>query len=220
MSRFSSRNGVAVDRVRVSSAYPTARTDIATLPDGDRQFVFEDFGACAHYRPTVEDLMLLRGARAVHVGWLNFVDDLKHALRDRRGLLSQDLSVNNAAGNLTPAGLDVAFISAPPERAEEEARRLLSGGAPLAVVTSGAAGSLATDGRDWRRSAASAIDPVDTTGAGDAFIASFIDAHLAGSDLGACLSRATTAAAQACLHHGGFPQSPLDVRMVTSAGTA
>lgn len=209
------RNAVQVDRIMVSEILPTARTDIATLPDGDRQFVFEDFGACAAYRPDEGDIATLRKARAVHIGWLPFVPELKQALQGRAGLLSQDLSVNNTPENLAPGGLDIAFMSAIPEDAKTQARRLLAGGASLAVVTSGAAGSLATDGREWQRWAAPAIVPVDTTGAGDAFIAGFVDARLDGASLAGCLARATECAARACMHKGGFPQDALDARLIT-----
>lgn len=208
------RNGVVIDRIVVSGDRPTARTDIATLPDGDRQFVFEDFGACATYRPDEDDLAILRQVRAVHIGWLPCVPDLKRALAGRAGLLSQDLSVNNTPGNLVPDGLDIAFISADPAAAEMEARRLLAGGARLAVVTCGAAGSLATDGREWQRAEAPVIVPVDTTGAGDAFIAGFLDARLEAASLTDSLQHATRCAARACLHKGGFPQEAVDVRVL------
>lgn len=206
--------GVAIDRIRVLSDQRTPRTDIASLRDGDRQFVFEDFGACATYRPDEDDLAILRQARAVHIGWLPFVPELKRALAVRAGLLSQDLSVNNTPENLVPDGLDIAFISAAPAAAEMEARRLLSAGARLAVVTCGAAGSLATDGREWQRAAAPVSVPVDTTGAGDAFIAGFLDARLETASLTDSLQHATRCAARACLHKGGFPQEALDVRIL------
>ena len=122
--------------------------------------------------------------------------------------VSQDLSVNNAPEHLDPLGLTVAFAAAEPERAMDAAENLLRRGARLAVVTSGAAGSLAFDGRTVAKAAAVPIDPVDTTGAGDAFIAGFLNARLAGISLAASLGRAAGLASKICLHPGGFSQTP------------
>jgi fructoselysine 6-kinase len=50
---------------------------------------------------------------------------------------------------------------------------------------------------------------VDTLGAGDTFIAGFLDAHLRGLDLQAALDAGRAAAAATCAHFGGFPQAPV-----------
>lgn len=202
-------NGVDSTGLRVAAGEATARTDIETLPDGDRRFAFESFGACSAYRPDADDLARLRRMSHVHVGWLRGALPLRQALAGSGAVLSQDLGVNNEAAELDPAGLDIAFASAEWQRAEAESAALLARGAKCAVITLGAAGSLATDGKRVARMAAIATEVVDTTGAGDGFIAGFLDAHAKGLNLNDCLHAGAEAGAAACRHRGGFPQPVL-----------
>jgi len=203
------RNAVDVAGLRRVGAHATARTDIETLPDGDRRFVFESFGAAAHYRAGGADFARLATMAYVHLGWIRGAVALRRALRHSAAVLSQDLSVNNAAEDLDPSGLDVAFSSASPGAGEAESWRLLAAGAAVAVVTLGAAGSLANDGVEIRRMAALPTPVTDTTGAGDAFIAGFLDAHAKGLNLQECLASGAERGALACRYRGGFPQAPL-----------
>lgn len=214
-------NGVDVSAVGVVPGQRTAYTDIEMSEDGDRTFVFEEFGACATYRPTQGDIAMLRAMRHVHIGWLNDGGALKQALEGSGCTVSQDLTVNNTPQNLSPAGLDIAFCSAAPEDAETMAQRLIGQGARLAVITLGPGGSLASDGSVPVTAPAPLITPEDTTGAGDAFIAGFIHAHANGASLMDCLTHGTVRAGLACLHRGGFPQIPLKGLAAhwTSAGT-
>lgn len=200
------QNGVALAGLLTDAERRTAYTDIETLPGGERRIGTEDFGACAAYRLPAAHLEPLRGFGHVHIGWLNDGGAAKHALRSRGLSVSQDLSVNNRPENLQPEGLSIAFLSADPEEAEARADALLAAGAGLAVVTMGAAGSLATDGRDRARIDALPVVPVDTTGAGDSFIAGFLSAKLGGAGLAAALQAGAAAARATCLHPGGFPQ--------------
>lgn len=201
--------GVRLDHLRVLKGSPTAYTDIEVTADGDRAFVFEEFGACAAYVPSPDDFAALRQVRHVHIGWLNDGGALKTALGGSGVTLSQDLTVNNTPGNLEPGGLDIAFCSAAPEAAEAEAARLIAAGSRLAVVTLGPAGSLVSDGRTRLAASAPPITPEDTTGAGDAFIAGFLHAWVDGASLQQALTVATERGALACMHRGGFPQSAL-----------
>ena len=96
-----------------------------------------------------------------------------------------------------------------PTGSSEQAARALSETAGLAcVVTLGAAGALAVDdGQLWQVESMT-IDPVDTTGAGDAFtgvLAAGIDARLALPD---ALHRASVGAALACLALGAQESLP------------
>ena len=53
-------NCVGLAAMRRVDGAMTATTDIATLPDGDRRFVAEDFGACLGYRPDAADITRLK----------------------------------------------------------------------------------------------------------------------------------------------------------------
>ncbi|HVC56155.1 MAG TPA: ribokinase [Stellaceae bacterium] len=86
------------------------------------------------------------------------------------------------------------------------------------VVTSGAAGSSTYLGDGGRiDTAALAIEPVDTTGAGDTFVgvlAAGLDQRLA---LGLALRRASAAAGLACLAHGAQSAMPDDAAIAEAA---
>lgn len=209
VARALADNGVDLAGLCRLSGHATARTEIETLPGGERRFAFESFGACAAYRPDAAALQRLRGMSHVHVGWLREAVKLRGALRGAGVVLSQDLSVNNRAQDLDPAGLDIAFLSAPPEAAAAESQKLLDAGAAIAVITMGAAGSLAATRGQLLRVESLPVTVVDATGAGDAFIAGFLDGHAKGLNLKDCLLRGAEKGAAACRHLGGFPQAPL-----------
>ncbi len=200
-------NDVVVDHVQVNDGI-TAYTDIDVDENGDRVFVFEEFGVCRPYRPSDKDVDVLLSMRHVHIGWFDDGGDLKRRLADAGVSVSQDITVNPGAD-----GLSIAFASAGsnPDAALELATRLLAEGARLAVVTRGAEGSLATDGIETAETGVIPVDVSDTTGAGDTFIAGFIAARLAGKDLKTCLETGRDAAAVTCTHFGGFPQQPIDI---------
>ena len=76
---------------------------------------------------------------------------------------------------------------------------------PLVVIKRGASGAEAAQGEHrWRIEAAKA-EPVDTTGAGDAFVAGFIAALLSGADIPVALGGAAAAGAIASTIVGGQP---------------
>lgn len=188
----------------------TAYTEIVVTAEGERIFVHEDFGACAGYRPGAGDLKVLKAMDHVHIGWLDDGGALRQALVAAGVSVSQDLSVNAEASNLGVEGLSIAFGSAGEE--EVAANRLindfLSRGAELAVVTRGARGSYASDGLEHASAGIRPVDVVDTTGAGDSFIAGFIIAHLEARPLRERLEVGRDRAAKTCAHAGGFPQDP------------
>lgn len=203
------RNGVRTSALVTDPAHVTAYTDIEMSDDGERSFVFEEFGACETYAPSANDIAALQRMTHVHIGWLNDGGGLKRALNGRGPVVSQDLSVNNSPENLSPEGLDIAFCSGSPGGAEALAGNLIARGARLAVVTLGSSGSLAFDGAALFRATTMPVTPEDTTGAGDAFIAGFLDAHARRLAIPECLAFASERAALACLYRGGFPQQPL-----------
>jgi fructoselysine 6-kinase len=164
----------------------------------------------ADYFPSDAALDLLGGARWVHIGMLPRADELRARLAGLRGrtgaarrgpVVSQDCAV---ASGFTD--LDVAFGSVGEGGdARDWARAALADGARTAVVTRGAAGAIASDGTRWFEQAAIPTDVVDTTGAGDAFIAGFISARVEAVALPAALERGARWAAAVCGHRGGWP---------------
>lgn len=200
-------NGLVVDHVQVRDGI-TAYTNIEFDEGGDRIFAFEEFGVCRGYRPSEEDAQLLLRMRHVHIGWFDDGGALKRRLHAAGVSVSQDITVTPGADCLS-----IAFASAgsEPDAALGIAKRLLSEGAALAIVTRGAFGSLATDGHIFAEIGIKPVDVSDTTGAGDTFIAGFIAARLSGKSLQECLEAGRNAAAITCTHFGGFPQEPLPI---------
>ncbi len=198
-------NGLVVDHVQVRDGV-TAYTDLDVDATGDRFIMFEEFGVCRGYRPSEEDVAGLLNMRHVHIGWFDDGGALKERLLAGGVSVSQDITVNPGA-----AGLTIAFASAgsEPDAAQVLANRLLAEGARLAVVTRGALGSIATDGKEVVETGIVPVEVSDTTGAGDTFIAGFIAARLAGKTLQASLEAGRDAAAVTCTHFGGFPQTPI-----------
>lgn len=208
------QNGVS-DRFLVQRPGITAYTDIQVLPSGERVMPFEDFGVCKGYAPDDEALQALLTMDHVHIGWLNDGGALRRTLAAAGISCSQDVSVNNSPEHLGVAGLSVAFVSCGhnPDQADHELQRLLSEGARMAIATLGAEGALAAIGNERIRVPAEPVKPVDTTGAGDSFIAGFLEAYLQELPLRDCLQSGCRHAASTCLHVGGFPQQPMPLVM-------
>jgi fructoselysine 6-kinase len=201
--------GVDVDDVQVFPA-PTGVTTVELLLDGDRRFLDESYGASALYRLDTDGLAQLRGCGWVHAANLGGAAKAIGELAAAGHRLSYDFSDHGddeLRRALCPA-LDVAFFSAPgvtdPEAyAIAEATR--SDGATLAVVTRGAAGSLAAGAEGHLLQEALPARVVDTLGAGDAFISAFIASHMAAAPTQEALQRGAEAAARTCEIVGPWP---------------
>lgn len=188
---------------------PTSVTVLNVGADGNRTILTEDFGACAHWSPAARTWPALIAARHVHIGWLQDGGRLRGMLARAGVPVSQDVSVNADAADLGVEGLTIAFASLPEDRAdaaETRAIELVARSAQGAVVTLGARGSLALIGGHLFRAEALPTTPVDTTGAGDAYIAGFLAARLNGADVPGAMAAAHACAATCCGHPGGFPQ--------------
>jgi fructoselysine 6-kinase len=200
-------NRVAVKHLRIGQRN-TAWTDIKVLPSGERLIAAEDFGACAGYAPDEAELAVLKAIDHVHIGWLDDGGALRRRLSRAGVSVSQDISVNADPADLGVEGLSIVFCSTdqPRDAAEAMAADLLSRGAGCAVIMRGAEGSIALTARERTETGIRPVDVVDTTGAGDSFIAGFLHAWLARKPLLQCLESGRDHAALACCHLGGFPQ--------------
>ncbi len=186
----------------------TSVTQIEVRRDGERVMAHEDFGVCRGYAPDAQMLSRLRQADHVHLGWLDDGGALRRLLSDEGRSVSQDLTVNTDPRNLGVGGLTIAFGSHPgiADDAEQLGREWLHQGAKLAVVTRGAEGAAVIAAEGMWHVPAERVDPVDTTGAGDSFIAGFLAAWLRGAAPDAAARAGAHRARLTCLHEGGFPQ--------------
>ncbi len=104
-----------------------------------------------------------------------------------------------------------AAVLAGTEEVEAQGERL-SALYPLVVIKRGAAGCQAWSGSERWRVPAPEADVIDTTGAGDAFVAGFLAARLTGADIEESLRRAVAAGSAATEFLGGRP-APLRVAL-------
>lgn len=186
----------------------TSVTEIDVTSEGERILGREDFGACRGYAPSAADFDWILSADHVHIGWLDDGGALRTALAERSRSVSQDLSVNADPRDLGVGGLTIAFgsLAGPPGPAETLARAWLDQGAQMAVVTRGAEGATVVNSEGTWHVPAEPVEAVDTTGAGDTFIAAFLLARLTGASPAAAAQAGAAAARLTCLHEGGFPQ--------------
>jgi 2-dehydro-3-deoxygluconokinase len=105
-------------------------------------------------------------------------------------------------------GAEELVLLVPDADPQAAARRLLEGGCSQVVLKLGAEGATVfqpgavVEGPGFR------IDPVDTVGAGDAFVAGYLSGMLAEFDAVESLRRANTCGAMACLTPGDWEAGP------------
>jgi sugar/nucleoside kinase (ribokinase family) len=196
-------------------------------PDGQRSF-FTDRGA----NETLDrgDLPgdLLNGITLLHVsGYALFSERPRQALRAlmaaarQRGIMvtidpastgfleevgvSAFLDWTRDADLCFPNADEAALLSATADPVQQ--RRVLARHYPTVVIKRGAAGAevIGADGAVRAAMPAPAVAVIDTTGAGDAFLAGYLSAHLAGAALDECLRQAIDAGSAAVTQLGGQP---------------
>jgi fructoselysine 6-kinase len=202
------REGVNVSGLVVRPGN-TSITQIEVRSDGERIMAHEDFGVCQGYAPEPEALACIRRADHVHLGWFDDGGALRQQLASEGQSVSQDLTVNADPRNLGVEGLAIAFGSHPGaiDDAERLGREWLAQGARMAVITRGAEGASVISAENVWHIPAERVDPVDTTGAGDSFIAGFLAAWLRGAEPDLAARAGARLARLTCLHEGGFPQN-------------
>lgn len=194
----------------------TGRTVVARDEFGERRFVSEDYGVAASYRLDDGAADTVARHRWAHFCRQRDLGAWAPRLRERGTLTSCDLGVPGGFELLEPLAshLDVVFLSssASPERSGQELlQAALQAGAGLAVVTLGAAGSVAAvAGRQWQAEALAVDQVVDSLGAGDAFIAAFIAARLAKRGVDDALRAGALAGSLACTRWGLASPLPTD----------
>jgi ribokinase len=107
---------------------------------------------------------------------------------------------------LTPNQTELAMLSGMPVNNEDEAiaaaKALVASGVKTVIVTLGSRGALVVEAANVARVAPFAVRPVDTTGAGDAFIGSFARFYVEGRDLIGSLTKAALFAADSTTKPG------------------
>jgi sugar/nucleoside kinase (ribokinase family) len=196
-------------------------------PNGERSFLTDRGANDALLAADVPDA-LIAGASHIHLsGYSFFAPSPRAAVLDvvlRAG--ATPVSVDPASAEFLREVGPEAFLAWTRGAAilfpnEDEAAVLTGAGDPerqcarlaalypLVVLKRGASGGVAAAGAARWRIAAPRVEAVDTTGAGDAFVAAFLAAWLRGVEVDAALERAVTAGAEAATRIGGRPRGEI-----------
>lgn len=180
--------------------------------NGDRTFLLEALGVGGNYMPDFARYNVIAAASWVHLGTNSNADLVRRLIADDVSF-SIDISTTHFALPLDNVPLVFASGSGHADMPIEDlVQHLRKAGMRQLVVTCGSEGAYFDDGREIHHAPATLVDVVDTCGAGDSFIATFLTAyHFEKRGAVEALRRASAAAAQTCLHLGGFPQEPRPV---------
>lgn len=183
-----------------------------TIQQGERVFLDSNLGGVRQtesmafilpHRDWLQDFSL------IHTSSYSYIDEQLPELARLPGWLSYDFSDDFVTEQALPLcrWLDAAFFSCA-DRSLEETRELLvkvvEAGSRYAIATRGAEGALLFDGKNWYQQAPEAVTPVDTLGAGDAFITAFLLSFRQQGDIAAALHAGAQFAAKICLLEGAF----------------
>lgn len=191
--------GLEVRWVQNTTAAMTGLVYINVTPDGQRTF-FGSRGANMIVQKPQRPLALFHRATALHLAGYNFLTPvidataryLHKSLRDRGALVSLD--VGPEPSRQIPrkilrvaSQVDILFANAAESFAltkQRDPRRALrtlqNAGAKHVVLKLGKDGCLVFDEGEVKEVPAFSVNTVDSTGAGDAFVAAFLQAHLRG----------------------------------------
>jgi len=203
--------------------HETGRLVALVDADGERSFLTDRGANDALEASDIPDA-LIEGAALIHLSGYSFFAPSRRAavLDTMRRAGDKPISVDPASAEfLREVGADKflawtqgaailfpneeeAAILAGSDDPETQCARLAAH-YPLVVVKRGAAGCEAAEGARRWRVAAPKVEPVDTTGAGDAFVAAFLSQRLSGANILPALERAAAAGAEAATRVGGRP---------------
>jgi fructoselysine 6-kinase len=190
----------------------TATTHIQLSNSGERQFVYEYLGPRPAQELDTYDLEFISRHKLVHNTMSGGTGSYLPRFRQIPGLLiSMDFGERSHPDFIRRSlpYVDLAFFSMDPDmqnQAEALALEMFSSGRRLVVVTLGTGGSLVCDGKLYYQPAI-AVDVVDTLGAGDAYIGTFLAYWLRDFAVTSCMQLASLQAAETCTHLGGWTQS-------------
>lgn len=189
--------------IRPGASAVTLLTDDA----GERRFLLETLGVGEDYVPSADRYEALRQADWVHLGTNSSETLIRRLVADD---IPFSIDVSTRHFDLSLDGVPLVFASGPDDPAEPVEpliARFRAAGARQVVVTCGKRGSFYHDGTALSAAGSVPVTVVDTCGAGDSFIATFITSQFFADLPGqAALERAAERASETCTHLGGFPQ--------------
>lgn len=208
--------GIDVSHVQIFDA-ETAWTKV-TLSEGERRFIAEYPGPRDSFVVSDETDEFLLSHALIHNTWQGGTEQELYRLHQKnRALISMDFGERYSEDFLKSciANVDIAFFSMDPDEAQNAlafAKSMNVYGPEYVVVTMGKNGSVVSQRSGMTYVCpAKVIDAVDTLGAGDTYIGTFIASFVTQKPIEECMKLATEAAARNCLIFGGFEGSEIVV---------
>ncbi|WAC27749.1 ribokinase [Ancylobacter sp. SL191] len=213
------RNGIDTTHVIRTPGAPSGVAPIFVEPSGENSILIVK-GANAQLSPADVDAAapLLKGCALILMQLEIPVETVYHTVRRAKewGVPTllvpapalPDLDVSRLAdlAFLTPNETELATLTGLPvdteAQVEAAAKSLTGRGIGTVVVTMGGRGALLVTGDEVTRVAPVKVAPVDTTGAGDAFIGAFAHFHTQGLPVFAALGEAAKYAADSITRRG------------------
>ena len=167
------------------------------------------------FHPDFAMLDLITRQRLVYTNWLSDPENYLPLLPKTTGLtVAMDYGEFSSPDliNQTILHVHLAFFSLPVARAGQAralAQQIFSRGPSLVIVTLGSLGSLAYNGQFFAQPA-KPVEIVDTLGAGDAYIGTYLAAYLQGKSIPDSMEQASSAAAQICTVSGAWPGAEIE----------
>lgn len=199
--------GIDQSRMRVADIH-TAWTRVRH-ENGDRYFDGSHVLEGRFYKLSEDDFTYMSSFDLVHTSVNSKLEEHITRIADASKALSFDFSnriSSDYIGEIAPS-VDIAILSAA-ELSESDTRQLCESvsvlGPTIVIATRGAKGAFCLHNGVpyWQSNAKATV--VDTLGAGDAFIAAFLSAHLRSEPPQTVLRRAAQYAAEVCSWDGAF----------------
>ena len=188
------------------------------IEDGERIFLGSNAGGIR--KTTSMDFIFhhtdyLREYSLIHSGCYSYMEEQLPALQQLGVPVSYDFSDDFVLEEALPLCqyVDFAFFSCADyslEQTRDIIQQAHDSGSRIVCVTRGSEGAILFDGKQWYQQAPEYVTPVDTMGAGDAFITAFLCHYLAQTNIPdeeaipASLKQAALFSAKICLKEGAF----------------
>ena len=188
------------------------------IVEGDRVFVGSNKGGVSASHPIIlnkNDLNYIKQFDLVHSSCYSYLEKELFKIKNINIPISFDFSnkIEDKYLNAICPYLNYSFLSCS-HLTEEETKRTLqkaiSYGSKLALATRGICGSILLYNQEYYYQNANEVKAIDTLGAGDSFITSFLlniikeENKLSKGDIRKILLEASNYAAKTCLVHGAF----------------
>ncbi|TPI77026.1 PfkB family carbohydrate kinase [Mesorhizobium sp. B2-8-9] len=188
--------------------------------DADRIFLTFDLGV-SMFTPNRQDLDFLSGFQAAHIGQSSGLDAWVPKI-STKSLVSYDFSTRRDPEHRYSIGRHCYLASVSGDGLDDEqsdaiASELLACGSKWVLVTRGRAGALLRSHSFSYRTPARLVQPIDTLGAGDTFIARTLFGLLRREAPEDILGQAAEAAAATCQYFGAVGHAAvIDLGAITS----